>query len=93
VARRRNTLVTALFTYGQSIIGMGLGRLVTRVALPILGKDTWGLWAASGALLSYAGLADFGYSEFCNGLSLMRMAGRIMIAFEPLYPPHCRSHA
>jgi len=60
VGRRRNTVVTALFTYGQSTIGMVLGLLVTRAVLHILGKDTWGLWAASGALLSYAGLADLG---------------------------------
>src|SRR4051812_8439027 len=39
---------------------MALGLVVTRVVLHILGKDTWGLWAASGALLSYAGLADLG---------------------------------
>lgn len=60
MARLRNTVVAALFTYGQSIVGMVLGLLVTRVVLRILGKDTWGLWAASGALLSYAGLADLG---------------------------------
>lgn len=60
MARRRNTVVTALFTYGQSTIGMVLGLLVTRVVLRMLGKDTWGLWAASGALLAYAGLADLG---------------------------------
>jgi O-antigen/teichoic acid export membrane protein len=39
---------------------MVLGFLVTPWVLRILGKDTWGLWAASGALLAYAGLADFG---------------------------------
>jgi hypothetical protein len=39
---------------------MVLGLLVTRAVLHLLGKDTWGLWAASGALLSYAGLADLG---------------------------------
>lgn len=39
---------------------MVLGLLVTRAVLHVLGKDTWGLWAASGALLSYAGLADLG---------------------------------
>jgi len=60
VARRRNAIVSALFTYGQSTIGMVLGLLVTRAVLHILGKDTWGLWAASGALLAYAGLADLG---------------------------------
>jgi hypothetical protein len=60
VARRRNAIVTALFSYGQSTIGMVLGLLVTRAVLGILGKDIWGLWAASGALLAYAGLADLG---------------------------------
>ena len=60
MARRRNAVVVALFTYGQSTIGMVLGLLVTRAVLRTLGKDTWGLWAASGALLSYAGLADLG---------------------------------
>lgn len=60
MGRRRNTVITVLFTYGQSIIGMVLGLLVTRTVLHILGKDTWGLWAASGAVLSYAGLADLG---------------------------------
>jgi len=39
---------------------MVLGLVVTRTVLHILGKDTWGLWAASGAVLSYAGLADLG---------------------------------
>ncbi len=39
---------------------MVLGLVITRTVLHILGKDTWGLWAASGALLSYAGLADLG---------------------------------
>ncbi|HWZ89482.1 MAG TPA: hypothetical protein VNW92_11550, partial [Polyangiaceae bacterium] len=39
---------------------MVLGLIVTRTVLHILGRDTWGLWAASGALLSYAGLADLG---------------------------------
>jgi hypothetical protein len=53
-------MLTAGFGYGQSAIGMVLGLLVTRTVLHILGKDTWGLWAASGALLSYAGLADLG---------------------------------
>jgi hypothetical protein len=60
VARRRNAIVTAVFTYGQSTLGMVLGLIVTRTVLHILGKDTWGLWAASGSLLSYAGLADLG---------------------------------
>lgn len=60
MTRRRNAVLTAVFTYGQSIIGMVLGLVVTRSVLHILGKDTWGLWAASGALLSYAGLADLG---------------------------------
>ncbi len=60
MARRRNAVITALFTYGQSTIGMVLGLLVTRGVLRILGKDTWGLWAASGALLMFAGLADLG---------------------------------
>jgi len=39
---------------------MVVGLLVTRAVLRILGTDTWGLWAASGALLAYAGLAEFG---------------------------------
>jgi len=39
---------------------MVLGLLVTRIVLRILGQDIWGLWAASGALLAYAGLADLG---------------------------------
>lgn len=60
MARRRNAILTALFGYGQSTIGMALGLLVTRVVLRLLGQDTWGLWVASGALLSYAGLADLG---------------------------------
>lgn len=60
MSRRRNTVVAALFTYGQSTIGMVLGLVVTRSVLHILGKDAWGLWAASGAVLSYAGLADMG---------------------------------
>jgi hypothetical protein len=60
VARRRNAILTAVFGYGQSTIGMLLGLIVTRTVLHVLGKDTWGLWAASGSLLSYAGLADLG---------------------------------
>jgi hypothetical protein len=39
---------------------MLLGLIVTRTVLHVLGKDTWGLWAASGSLLAYAGLADLG---------------------------------
>jgi hypothetical protein len=39
---------------------MVLGLIVTRTVLHILGRDTWGLWAASGSLLAYAGLADLG---------------------------------
>lgn len=39
---------------------MVLGLIVTRKVLYLLGKDTWGMWAASGSLLSYAGLADLG---------------------------------
>ncbi len=39
---------------------MVLGLFVTRVVLHIIGRDVWGIWVASGALLSYAGLADLG---------------------------------
>lgn len=60
MSRRRNAAIVAVFTYGQALIGMLLGLLVTRVVLHQLGRDLYGLWIASGALLAYAGLADLG---------------------------------
>ncbi|MGH7282617.1 MAG: lipopolysaccharide biosynthesis protein [Polyangiaceae bacterium] len=60
MSRRKKAVVRALFTYGQSFLGMALGLFVTRVVLHQLGRDLYGLWIASGALLAYAGLADLG---------------------------------
>lgn len=60
MSRRRNAVVTAVFTYGQNVLAMALGLFVTRIVLHHLGRDLYGLWIASGALLAYAGLADLG---------------------------------
>lgn len=60
MSRRRNAIITAIFTYGQSALGMVLGLVVTRIVLIKIGRDLYGLWVASGALLAYAGFADLG---------------------------------
>lgn len=60
MSRRRKALVASAFNYAQ----WGLGTLgafyVTRLLLGALGKDVYGLWLATGAVLGYAALADLG---------------------------------
>lgn len=60
MSRRRKAIIIAVFTYGQNVVAMLLGLAVTRVVLHRLGRDVYGLWIASGALLAYAGFADLG---------------------------------
>src|SRR5207244_3293582 len=60
VSRTRRATIAATFGYAQFglalIIGIGLVPLI----LSRLGMRTWGLWLATGELLSYAGMVDLG---------------------------------
>ena len=60
MSRTRRATIAATFGYAQFglalIIGIGLVPLI----LSRLGMRTWGLWLATGELLSYAGMVDLG---------------------------------
>lgn len=60
MSRRTNALVAAGFNYGQTVLAVLIGFLVTRFVVQNLGTELYGLWLATGALLGYATLADLG---------------------------------
>jgi O-antigen/teichoic acid export membrane protein len=60
MSRRRKALIAAAFSYAQTFLGILVSLYVTRFLVRALGKDLYGVWLASGALLAYAALADFG---------------------------------
>jgi O-antigen/teichoic acid export membrane protein len=60
VSRRRKALLATGFTYAQWILAALTGLFVTRFLIHRLGAELYGTWLATGALLTYAGLADLG---------------------------------
>lgn len=60
MSRRRKAIVAAAFSYGQTLVGIAISLYVTRLLVRLLGRDLYGVWLASGALLGYAALADLG---------------------------------
>jgi Na+-driven multidrug efflux pump len=60
VSRRRKALVATGFTYVQWILAVLTGLFLTRFLIHRLGADLYGTWLATGALLTYATLADLG---------------------------------
>jgi O-antigen/teichoic acid export membrane protein len=60
VSRRRKALLATAFTYGQWVVAVLTGLVITRFLLHRLGAELYGTWLATGALLAYASLADLG---------------------------------
>jgi hypothetical protein len=60
MSRRRNALIATAFSYAQWAFGTIGAFYVTRLVLGVLGKDVYGMWLATGAVLGYAALADLG---------------------------------
>ncbi len=60
MSRRRNALVSVVFSYAQTLLGILAGFFITRLLVHVLGPDLYGTWLATGGLLAYAALADLG---------------------------------
>ena len=60
MSRRKNALIATAFSYAQWGLGTIAAFYVTRLVLGVLGKDVYGMWLATGAVLGYAALADLG---------------------------------
>ncbi len=60
MSRRKNALIATAFNYAQWGLGLIAAFYVTRLVLAVLGKDVYGMWLATGAVLGYAALADLG---------------------------------
>jgi hypothetical protein len=60
MSRVRNALTATAFSYAQTTIGILFALYLTRFLIHTLGRDLYGMWLATGALLGYAGLADLG---------------------------------
>ena len=60
MSRIRKALVASGFTYAQWILTALAGLLLTRFLVRALGREVYGTWLATSALLGYAGLADLG---------------------------------
>jgi hypothetical protein len=60
MSRQRKALIASAFNYAQWGLGTIAAFYVTRLLLGALGKDVYGMWLATGAVLGYAALADLG---------------------------------
>jgi O-antigen/teichoic acid export membrane protein len=60
MSRRKKALIATAFNYAQWSLGTVAAFYVTRLVLGALGKDVYGMWLATGAVLGYAALADLG---------------------------------
>jgi O-antigen/teichoic acid export membrane protein len=60
VSRRQKALLATGFTYVQWILAVLTGLFLTRFLIHRLGAELYGTWLATGALLTYASLADLG---------------------------------
>lgn len=60
MSRTVRASIAAAFTYGQAAAKIGTGLWLIPFILRHLGARTYGLWLASGELLAYAALVDFG---------------------------------
>jgi len=60
MSRTRKALVASGFTYAQWVLTALAGLLLTRFLIRTLGREVYGTWLATSALLGYAGLADLG---------------------------------
>jgi hypothetical protein len=60
MSRTRKALVASGFTYAQWVLTAAAGLFLTRFLIHALGREVYGTWLATSALLGYAGLADLG---------------------------------
>lgn len=60
MSRTRRATVAAGFGYAQFGLALIIGIGLVPLMLDRLGTRTWGLWLATGELLSYAGMVDLG---------------------------------
>ena len=60
MSRRKKALIATAFNYAQWGLGTVAAFYVTRLLLGALGRDIYGMWLATGAVLGYAALADLG---------------------------------
>jgi O-antigen/teichoic acid export membrane protein len=60
MSRIRKAAVNAVYGYSQFAIAIVTGIVLVPLTLHHLGVRSWGLWLASGELLGYAGMVDFG---------------------------------
>jgi hypothetical protein len=60
MSRVRVAALTASFNYIQYAIAIASGLLLVRVTIAAVGTRQYGLWLATGELLGYAGMVEFG---------------------------------
>jgi O-antigen/teichoic acid export membrane protein len=60
MSRIRKAAIMAGFTYAQFAVGILSGIILVPLTLHYVGARSWGLWLATGELLSYAGMTDLG---------------------------------
>jgi len=60
MSRTRKAVILAGFTYAQLGLAMMSGLVLIPFVLSALGQRSYGLWLATGELLAYAGMLDFG---------------------------------
>jgi O-antigen/teichoic acid export membrane protein len=60
VSRTRRATIAAGFGYAQFGLALIIGIGLVPLMLDRIGTRTWGLWLATGELLSYAGMVDLG---------------------------------
>jgi O-antigen/teichoic acid export membrane protein len=60
MSKTRKAAAIALFGYLQFGVAIATGIFLVPLTLHTIGARTWGVWLASGEVLSYAGMADLG---------------------------------
>jgi O-antigen/teichoic acid export membrane protein len=60
MSKTRKAAAIALFGYLQFGVAIATGIFLVPLTLHAIGARTWGVWLASGEVLSYAGMADLG---------------------------------
>jgi O-antigen/teichoic acid export membrane protein len=60
LSRRRSTLLLLLFNYGTLALVFVQGVILVPLYLRLIPREEYGAWLATGSLVSYLGLLDFG---------------------------------